>query len=1591
MSNSKYVRDCTKVVSDVKTPRQPKFAMRDHNDKPVERRYLRLQTSKLAETFNRTKSVPDYDFVLQTDMFGPEELMLRRVADFIDRHNSRRNESDNFKFCLKLFEDVALMVRLFSKATDKEGRILAVIAFAKLRSKNSLIYDIGSGLIGYFNELFGSDDESFVAQSSDFIALSRTILDKWDEVRASPLYKKLYKFIMYAMSMSLFAKIGIKMEKFGFDQVAQEAIRKKYHMGPDFVRTFFDTLIFICERGQQCWKTKSMAPLFHSGKSYDEWYADAAKIKRLAPFLNNLEPHGYTTFQYHAELRDLILKGDSIVKHAQQMKEFDAKFLAMLLSDLKLILTEITTKKAAMQDRRAPFSILLAGGTSVNKSGLTKLLYYHYGKMFGLPTDAEYKYTRNSIDQYWVNFNTSQWCVQLDDIAFMRPTAAPQGDPTLMEMLQVVNNVPFVPIQAALEDKGRTPLLSRFVIATTNTEKLNVHAYFSCPAAISRRLPWVVSVEPHPDFLKSDGTLDTSKASVYTRDLQDGEYPNFWKLTVKQVVVSPGTNGAELVPVETFTDILKFIKWFSQVAKSYESTQDSAMLADQKMATVTLCSECSLPQQHCDCQHNPQLVAQSDNGASVIPYRVQVIKSTWEALKPSIVHEGKALVDEIHSNGSKMQILKLRFWLFILMLYLYVPFFAEITDFLFGTSWLYKRLSSVAWEQGYFRFYLQCLGKRVQDKVTLHSFFGSLLIVVSSGLMLKKAYDQISVWFTSPRGVDPYQTSDIDVPDQSFYAQGSNESKLAGKEPVIEEKQKTQVWVKEDYQTTQFEITPTISSYLGLAPEKLEEVLLRNCVAFYSTPIDDPTPRYPVRAICLGGKVYMTNNHALPHYTEFDLHIIRSSEKGVTPNITIRVTQDLIHRVPSKDIAVIVLRGLQPKKDITELFGRSTLRGNHKGFYLGVSSHGEPDKISVDNINLVTQPLKKNAHSDEYLLNEKGDRILIPVWVGRSHRLTVRGDCGMALVSQSTVGPIILGIHCGGNEQGMTAAIFVSREMAKEFLKLQPYLVEPSEPMLVAQTASQEIGPLHYKSPFRYFESGSANVYGSFAGHRAAMKSRVKANLLRLALEQRGFKVTHTKPDTRGWKPKHVQLEPMLHPTTKLNPSLVEQVKQEMIQEILSDLTEEDLASLFVYDNKTAVNGVAGVSYLDKIKRGTSAGFPWKQVKKKFITPIAPYNGLMDPVEPTPEIMERVREIEERYLRGQRASIVFNAAFKDEPITFAKAEAQKVRVFAGAPFDATIVIRKLFLSMVKLMQTKRYTFESAPGTNSTSPEWGELREYLTAFGEDRIVEGDFKNFDKTMFSLMILSAFDIIRAICAKGNFTPEQLLAQACAGEDVAFAHYDFFGDLVMFYGSNPSGHPLTVLINGLANCLYMRYCFAVLSPEKSAKDFKQKVHLMTYGDDNIMGVSPECPWFNHTSIAGVLANVGITYTMADKEAKSVPYVHIDSCSFLKRGWRWDADLGAYCAPLEEASIIRSLMTVVESKTITPEAQAVETLASAQHEYFHYGREKFEEMTRILKEVAIESGLEMYLTDKTFRTWDNYKELFWKKEELPEVDPGVE
>jgi hypothetical protein len=282
-----------------------------------------------------------------------------------------------------------------------------------------------------------------------------------------------------------------------------------------------------------------------------------------------------------------------------------------------------------------------------------------------------------------------------------------------------------------------------------------------------------------------------------------------------------------------------------------------------------------------------------------------------------------------------------------------------------------------------------------------------------------------------------------------------------------------------------------------------------------------------------------------------------------------------------------------------------------------------------------------------------------------------------------------------------------------------------------------------------------------------------------------------------------------------------------------------------------------------------------------------------------------------------------------------------------------------------------------------SLEWAGLGEYIFQFGVDRIVAGDYKAYDKTMPPAFIMGAFKILRRMCEKsGNFSEKDLKVLDGITIDTAFPLVEFNGDLIQFFGSNPSGHPLTVIINSLVNSLYMRYAYIILNPEQESASFRKNVALLTYGDDNILTVSRNIDWYNHTTITQAFADIGLVYTMPDKEAESVPFLSLNQASFLKRSWVYDKDVGAYLAPLEHESIEKMLMVWVKSKSIVEEEQIISVVTSAVREYFFYGRDVYEEKRKLLSDMIIALNLDAWVKDSTFPTWETLCEDFFSNSE---------
>jgi hypothetical protein len=789
-----------------------------------------------------------------------------------------------------------------------------------------------------------------------------------------------------------------------------------------------------------------------------------------------------------------------------------------------------------------------------------------------------------------------------------------------------------------------------------------------------------------------------------------------------------------------------------------------------------------------------------------------------------------------------------------------------------------------------------------------------------------------------------------------------------GQTPVPEENGRENVWYKNEMQLTDIDLTRESLSSKSIAFSEFQKKIFKNVISF---EIDIPSEQkyVPGQALCLGGQLYVTNNHNIPTFDVTEMRVITMCAKdGVNSNQTFKICVGDIKRFPEKDLVVLRLRHLPPRRDISSLFMKRTA-GIFNGSYVK-NDKGAFYSNDVRNIKFMEK------HPFNIEIKGKFD-----TFVGYPRASTNFGDCGMPLLIQSSYGYAIAGIHVATNQLSTTSfALAIDQELVKDLMGQDPFfrVQSGSKDLISAPSVTRELGPLDKKSVFRYIPEGVATVYGSFQGFRGKGKSRVENSPMSYFLSNYGYKIKFFKPEMKSWEPWNIAASKMVAKKADLDTNILDLCVKHYIKDVEDNLIDpENISMCMVLDDFSAING-AQVAYIDKMNRNTSAGNPWKKSKKHFMEACEPQYGMLDPVTVDDEIMERVVEIIARAENLEQTHPNFCAHLKDEPVSLKKAKMKKTRVFTGAPMDYIIVARKYCLGFIRLVQNERLAFEAAPGTIAQSLEWQELFEFIGQFGHDRIVAGDFVGYDTSMVPPEVVAAFKVIYHFSvASGNFEQKDLNVVAVLAMDTAFAMVDYNGDLVMFHGINPSGNPLTVILNSIVNSLRNRYVYYLLNPEHDLNTFRKHVALITYGDDNIMGVSPEAPWFNHTAIVEVYGTINIEYTMADKEAESVPFINIYDADFLKRKWRFCDVLGCHVAPLNEESIEKMLMVWTRSKSIPEEVQAMSVISAAVSEYFFYGRETFERKRDLLMKMVEVLDWKVYVEDSTFPTWGELLERF--------------
>nr|QNM37810.1 hypothetical protein [Frankliniella occidentalis associated iflavirus 1] len=494
-----------------------------------------------------------------------------------------------------------------------------------------------------------------------------------------------------------------------------------------------------------------------------------------------------------------------------------------------------------------------------------------------------------------------------------------------------------------------------------------------------------------------------------------------------------------------------------------------------------------------------------------------------------------------------------------------------------------------------------------------------------------------------------------------------------------------------------------------------------------------------------------------------------------------------------------------------------------------------------------------------------------------------RGTCGSVLVA----GGFVIGVHVAGwNGNGISQPI--CREWFKEQVKQEISPLFPAkylditESKLLLSTSNLPLGVC--EPAFAHHESGKtqiipSKIYGVFP------------------VTTEPAPLINTDPRLEGeFKGK----SPMLAGCEK-HGELVSDFPQALLNQAADDLTSHLISVVKPVRSKTgvlslteAIMGFPGRSEYSKMEMNTSEGYPWKGQRppgahnKKWLFSFGTDSKGQETLEGINQtLLAAISVNDDLRRRGIKPHTVYTDCTKDARIAKEKCKrADKTRIFSISPVDHTIACRQYFQDFSAAYQKSRFENECGVGIVVQGPEWTSLHTYLNTHSP-YIVCGDYSNFGPGLQSGAVRAAFKIIADWYIAHGATPEETLVRKVLGEENVNSIHQMFNLLYHTCGGAPSGNPLTVIINSLVNCLYIRMAWKEITGMPFTEYYRY-VRLVTYGDDLIMSVSPQViDKFNNKTLQNFFKRYQIKYTDIDKGDGEIRlYCTISEASFLKRSF---------------------------------------------------------------------------------------------------------
>lgn len=756
-------------------------------------------------------------------------------------------------------------------------------------------------------------------------------------------------------------------------------------------------------------------------------------------------------------------------------------------------------------------------------------------------------------------------------------------------------------------------------------------------------------------------------------------------------------------------------------------------------------------------------------------------------------------------------------------------------------------------------------------------------------------------------------------------------------------------------------------AFTNCALEQWESISQRNAV---SLAVENSGTHHSVGGVFVTGRILLTVKHFVDVCNAKKARMIVSKPGNVSGNAydvsTLHMTQ--MHALDGTpiDLILISLPSEPSRRDIRSKFAdaNSLNKALSSEFVIsGLKTIGEHPAIYSYHGRILAHTKRKSYDLDS--LNK-----VYTIHDSASYCVDTKpGDCGSLLYTKSNLSAgKVLGVHVAGlNGRGM--AVLLSRELLDRSIEIHcedqtnknrllidaraPFSAEMSKPQLQNWVPSDTLSTV-----------GNCLSLGMLVAPRAATTTALKPSAVSGLLqvpETKPAYLTPVKLDGKYVNPLTKGISKVLNVVSPLDTNILRSCAEHVAARI------GRTTSPVVYTYEEAITGIEGDDYITPLNRATSPGYPY--CLNNPSTGKRHWFG-HDEYEFSDEIRQDVTELIDCCRNNKRGDVVFVATLKDERRPIEKVEAGKTRVFAAGPQHFTIAIRMYFLDFVKHIMTNRIANQIGVGTNPYSIDWHLTAVDLASKG-GKVIAGDFSNFDGSLLQDVLWEVCNMINEFYDDGE---ENAQIRSVLFEEICNARILVNGELIQFDHSQPSGNPLTVIVNSLFNMIVMRYAYLLTRRDQQLPvtlcEFDKDISMQTFGDDNCLGISDDAiDYYNQITITAALKTIGLTYTDEGKTGELVKYRALSEIRYLKRSFELKEN-GIYEGPLDPAVCYEMTNWVRGHEELTIPS-TIENCKQSLMELALHGRPVFEHVRSILKKELRLLDPNVYLP-----TFDEYREI---------------